>query len=223
MRNNLTQPQRELLDAIREGDAERVSRIAAEAPDAVDATLDNGVSAVLLAVYHRRNDIAETLISAGAAVGLFEAAATGRLSDVERELDASPGAEQSYGADGHTPLGLACFFGHVPVVALLLERGANPNRESRNFQRVAPIHSAAASGSVEIVRMLLDAGANPRKEQETGFTALHTAAANGDVEIVELLLDRGASANARTLEGRTPATYASERGHHQVLQLLRNR
>lgn len=223
MRNNLSAGQRELLDAIREGNAEEVTRITAETPDAVHAALDNGVSAVLLAAYHRRPDIAEILIAAGAPVGLFEAAATGRLAEVEHALDQNPGDENSYGADGHTPLGLACFFGHSDIAATLLARGANPNRESRNFQRVAPIHSAAAAGSVPIVRILLDAGANPRKEQETGFTALHTAAANGDVEMVELLLERGASANARTLEGRTPATYASEHGHHQVLQLLRSR
>lgn len=215
--------QREVLDAIREGDAERVRQALRSDPGAASAALDNGVSAVLLAVYHRRPDIAEMLAEAGAEIGLFEAAALGRRDVVEREIERDPHAVSSFGADGHTPLGLACFFGHDEVVELLLARGANPNTESRNFQRVAPIHSAAASGSTPIVRRLLDAGANPRKEQETGFTALHTAAAAGDLEMAALLLERGASTQAKTQDGRSPATYASEHGHFEMLELLRRK
>lgn len=223
MRNRPTENQRALLDAIRESNADAVREILARDSSAAAAELDNGVSAVLLATYHRRPDIAEQLMAAGAKPGLYEAAALGRLLEVRDALRSDPESANSHAPDGHTPLGLACFFGHLEVAELLLSHGANPNRESRNFQRVAPLHSAAAADSLAIVKLLLDAGANPRKEQDTGFTALHSAAAHGNLEMVRLLLERGAKADARTVEGRTPVSYAAERGHHAVVDYLSTR
>lgn len=219
----MTPAQRAVLDAIREADRTKISHAIDEDAAAVHARLDNGVSAVLLAAYHRQPDVAELLLSRGARPGIHEAAALGRLLDVRDILRNDPDAVNEYGSDGHTPLGLASFFGHIEIAELLLAAGANPNRESRNFQRVAPIHSAVAAGSFPIVKMLLDAGANPRKEQETGFTALHSAAAQGHLEMVKLLVDRGASPHARTVEGRTALAYAVENGHHAIVDYLRTR
>lgn len=221
MRSSNTAPQRAMLDAIRDGDLDRVRDLVAGDASSASATLDNGVSAVLLSAYHRRLDIARTLIEAGAPVGLYEACAMGMLSDVRDALDRDAEGANSFSPDGHTPLGLACFFGHLEIAELLLSRGASPNTESRNFQRVAPIHAAAAAGSYPILKLLLDAGANPRKEQDSGFTALHAVAAQGDIQSVRLLVERGANVSARTQDGRMPVALAAEQGHHDVVQFLK--
>ena len=54
---------------------------------------------------------------------------------------------------------IAAYFGHVEIVKLLLERGANPNAKN-NIGRT-PLHYAAQEGCVDVVRVLLERGADP--------------------------------------------------------------
>src|SRR4051794_38245810 len=89
-------------------------------PDARD---EQGVSAPLLTLYHRRPEARTALLAAGATVGPLEAAA---LGDVERLR----GADLSVrGGDGFTPLHLAAFFGGVEAVRAILATGADPDAD----------------------------------------------------------------------------------------------
>lgn len=171
----------ELFEAITAGDMPRLRALLAADPSLASARNEDGVSAVLVALYHRRRDAAEALVAAGAPVGTLEAAA---LGDVDRLRDPDLSAR---GADGFTPIHLAAFFGGAEAVKALLAAGADPNADAENAFGVHPINSAAASGDVEAVRALLEAGADPNARQRSGHTPLDAARQQGNAELEALL------------------------------------
>ncbi|HEX8772262.1 MAG TPA: ankyrin repeat domain-containing protein [Pyrinomonadaceae bacterium] len=210
-----------IIEAIKTGDVARVHEMLDADPQLAGSRNENGVSAVLLATYYGRNEIADALIERGAALDIFEAAAVGRAGRVEEILAARPELVNEYADDGFTPLGLASFFCQGAVASLLIERGADVNAASRNAQRVAPLHSAVSRRQTMIAEALLAHGANVNARQESGVTPLHQAAHNGQAEMVRLLLAHGADVQARMDDGQTPLSMALETGDEEVVALLR--
>lgn len=210
----------ELFAAIKAGDLARVEELLAADPALSGARDERGSSAVITAAYWQQPAILAALLARGPQLSFYEAAAAGAPDVLDAALRDDPALLDAYATDGFTALGLASFFGHAEAAALLLARGADPNRASDNDMRVAPLHSAAAGSHLAIVRMLLDRGADPQATQEGGFTALHSAAQNGRADIVEQLLAHGARADARTDDGKTPRDLALEEGHDGVAALL---
>lgn len=157
-----------------------------EQPELASACDEQGVSALLLALYHRRPEARDALLAAGAPVGPLEAAA---LGDVERLADADLSVR---GGDGFTPLHLAAFFGGAAAVRAILARGFDADADADNAIGVRPIHSAAAVGDIESVRALLEAGADPNVAQKSGHTPLDAALHNDDAPLTELLRAHGA-------------------------------
>lgn len=157
-----------------------------EHPDLAAARDEHGVSALLLALYHRRPDARDALIAAGAPIGPLEAAA---LGDVDRLQEADLSVR---GGDGFTPLHLAAFFGGAPAVRAILARGVDPDADADNTFGVRPIHSATAVNDDQSVRALLDAGADPNVTQQGGYTPLDAARRNENTDIEQLLLEHGA-------------------------------
>ena len=98
-----------------------------------------------------------------------------------------------------SPLYDACAEGHVEVVRVLLEYGADPNdKYSTGYQHSwFPMHAAASGGSIEIVRLLLSYGADVsvRADSATGGffdeTPIRIAQAKGYTEIATLLEKEG--------------------------------
>lgn len=74
---------------------------------------------------------------------------------------------------GHTPLHLACRFGHLPVVLLLLANHAELN--SRDKDDNTPLHKAASNGKALLCRELVKRGADIDARNDTGYTPLHWA------------------------------------------------
>lgn len=211
----------EIFEAIRDGDSDRVRALVEQDPEVAHLRDEQGTSALLLARYHGRLDLVETLLERASELDLFEAAALGRADRVRELVDAQPELVRAFAPDGFHALGLAAFFGQPDVVRLLLERGAEVDAVARNEQiRTTALQSAAASGDNESARLLLDARADPDVAQPGGFTALHSAAMNGNTELVELLLGRGADAGARLDDGRTPRELALEQGHEELAARL---
>jgi ankyrin repeat protein len=155
-------------------------------PELAAARDEHGVSALLLALYHRRPQARDALLAAGAPVGPLEAAA---LGDVEKLRDADLNVR---GGDGFTPLHLAAFFGGAAAVRAILARGVSADADADNAIGVRPIHSAAAVGDIESVGALLEAGADPNVEQNSGHTPLDAALHNNDEALAELLRAHGA-------------------------------
>jgi beta-lactamase regulating signal transducer with metallopeptidase domain len=79
--------------------------------------------------------------------------------------------------------------GHVEVVSLLLERGANPNTPIVWTGGTA-LMVAASEGHVEVVRLLLERGGDPVLSIPPLGSALSIAASEGHVDVVRLLLEK---------------------------------
>src|SRR5687767_10975726 len=97
----------DLIRAITAGDEARVHELVAADPARARARDANGVSALLLALYHGRPDVADVLRPAVGALDVFEAAALGDSGRLVELLDADPELVNRYSPDGFTPLQLA--------------------------------------------------------------------------------------------------------------------
>uniref|UniRef100_A0A8C0ERS5 Ankyrin 1 n=1 Tax=Bubo bubo TaxID=30461 RepID=A0A8C0ERS5_BUBBB len=115
---------------------------------------------------------------------------------------------------GLTPLHVAAFMGHLPIVKTVLQRGASPNNG------LTPLHVAVHHNNLEIVKLLLPKGSSPHSSAWNGYTPLHIAAKQNQMEVASSLLQYGASANAESMQGVTPLHLASQEGHADMVALL---
>ena len=120
---------------------------------------------------------------------------------------------------GTTPFIRAAKNLDLPVLRLLLARGANPNLTTRTLTtalmaavgglgrkygadlKVSPEEEKTA---IEVITLCLERGADVNAASNTGQTALHGAALIGTNDIVRFLVERGARLDAKTTGGRTP-------------------
>ena len=93
------------------------------------------------------------------------------------------------------------------MVALLLERGADPNLPGRKGLR--PLAAAAFNGSTESVGALLKFGADPNALDDDGQGAIVFAAGHGYDPVVALFLQAGVDANRRYGHGLTALMWAA--------------
>ena len=70
--------------------------------------------------------------------------------------------DSSVHSDSYTSvLRVAADGGHLDVVRLLIDSGADPNKASKQYEGFSPLHHAVKSGRIDVVQLLLDAGAEP--------------------------------------------------------------
>ncbi len=214
-------PAERMMDAVRAGNAPVVKQMLASKPELAAARNDAGVSALLVAVYHGQNDIAELLLKQAPGLDIFEAAAVGDAKRVGELLASDSSLRNAYSADGWTPLHLAAFFGREQAALALVEKGANLQALSTNENRNTPLHAAVANHQTNLVRMLLAGGADVDAKTGAGWTALHTAAFNGDRVIAEILLAHHPDLSAKNGKGQTALEVALEKGHQAMADWLR--
>jgi uncharacterized protein len=185
--------------------------------------LGSGLSPVLTAAYHQQPQIVNLLVERGTTLNLFEACAAGQVDRVRALLDIDTAQINAFAPDGFQPLGLASFFGHDQVAALLLAAGADVNTPSDNEMHAYPLNSAVAGGNITLVQMLLENGADPNAHQGEDFTPLHAAAQMGQVEMARLLLQHGADPYGPLAKGKSPLDMAREQGSREMVELLSNK
>lgn len=208
------------LQAIKAGDLKLVKKLAAQSPELLDQKPPEGISTIMLALYHNETEIAVWLEKQGIPLGIHDAAALGNLKVLSEMLQNEHGAVNTFSPDGFQPLGLACFFNHTEAVKFLLDNGAGVNTPSQNKQMVTPLHSAAAANSTVICRLLIEKGANANSVQQGGFTALHAAAQNGNLDLSKLLIEAGADVTAKTAQGQTALDFSLKNGSTFLSQYL---
>ena len=206
----------EFFEAVKAGSVAEVRRLVRETPALAGARDANGVSALLLAMYHGKRDVAAALVELGAPVDIFEASAVGLVDRLKTLVAEDPARVSAYAQDGFYPLGLAAFFGHLDAVRTLIAAGADVHAAARNAFKVRPVHAAAASRNLDILRAVLEAGGDPNAPQQQGFVPLHEAATNGNREMAELLVKHGANPRLAGDAGKTSIDLATEKGHIEL-------
>jgi ankyrin repeat protein len=209
----------DFFDAIKAGDRRKVESLLMADPGLVHQKED-GVSPILLAVYHKEPAIADMLAEKTVALTVFEAAATGKTGTLVKLLARDPELINAYSEDGFQPLGLACFFDHYETVEFLVKAGAPLNSYSNNALHAAPLQSAVSASNLRIVQLLLANGADPNCREAGGFTPLHAAAQNGDMDMIRTLIFGGADLEARADNGKLPVDLALDEEHEEAARLL---
>ncbi|KAI8498787.1 positive regulation of extrinsic apoptotic signaling pathway via death domain receptors protein [Branchiostoma belcheri] len=121
-------------------------------------------------------------------------------------------------SSGNTPLHEAAYGGHVGVVELLLNAGAQV--DSRDGLKNTPLHEAAEGGHVGVAKLLLKAGAQVDSRDGLKNTPLHKAAEGGHVGVAKLLLKAGAQVDSTGPLKNKPLHKAASKGHVGVADLL---
>jgi ankyrin repeat protein len=134
--------------------------------------------------------------------GLFQAARYGDIANVRKYLDLGTNIDvEDY--RGLTSLQIACIYGHLDVVRLLLDRGANIEAAGGSTGQTALI-LASLEGELEIVKELLDRGANTEAADTLhGWNSLMLASWKGKLDVVKELVRRGANIFAKNSAGVT--------------------
>jgi len=157
---------------------------------------------------------------------LFEAAASGEISSIDRLLNAGANVNCALDGDG-SPLIGAARNGHLAVVRLLLDRGADPNMSVQGDGN--PLIMAAREGHADVAALLLDRGAIIDQMVPDDENALIQASGSGHLPVVKLLVSHGADVNARIWvdrardlkgEWRSPLSMARKGGHNGVVDFL---
>ncbi|CAK8990518.1 unnamed protein product [Durusdinium trenchii] len=122
------------------------------------------------------------------------------------------------GAFNATPIHIAANRGHLEVVRLLLEAGAD--KDAVRTDGATALFIAAKNGHLEVVRLMLEAGADKDAVQTEGPTALFIAAQKGHFQAVQLLLEAGADKDAVHGKRATALYIAAQEGYLEVVRLL---
>ena len=139
-------------------------------------------TALDLAILYDRQEVARTLIEAGADLK--------QIGPVVR-----------YYSDELTPLALAIYLKRNDLAQALIDAGS-PLGPMDNNNPGTPL-GVAVRDNQEMVVPLLKAGADPKLPySKNGVTPLQSAA--GSIEIAKLLIDAGADVNSKDTEGNTP-------------------
>ena len=146
------------------------------------------------------------LRASGAYCDICTAAYIGDLDRVRELLDDDPSLANrpsdyvTYYACSGTPLRNAAAAGHLEIVKLLLESGADPNLPEEHIApRGHALHSAVCKGHIEIVKLLLEHGAYPNVEIESSADTLSAAlgaagySTERNQQMIDLLCSYGAA------------------------------
>ncbi len=153
-----------------------------------------------------------------AAKGLIDAVRQGRLSEVRQKLPGlSPEQLNALDAEcGGAPLHVAAKRGRVLIAGLLIESGAEVDREDR--WGATPLYWAAWGDSPGVAGLLLGHGADVHAR--AGWdraTPLHRAAVWGSRATAWVLLSHGADLKAKDNVGWIPFQHAGSRALAELL------
>ncbi|WP_374198189.1 ankyrin repeat domain-containing protein [Paenibacillus lautus] len=191
---------RELIEYAEQGNTEQVRQLLQSGAD-INATDEQGRTAVMAATYHNHVGTVKALIQAGADINIRDhqrnnvflyAGAEGMMEILRLaiEADADVTLTNRYGGTALIP---ASDRGHVEIVQELLTRTDVDVNHINNLNWTALLEAVILGDGSEkyqrIVKLLLDHGADARIPDGNGVTPLQHARERGYLEIERILLD----------------------------------
>lgn len=191
---------RELIEYAEQGNTEQVRQLLQSGAD-INATDEQGRTAVMAATYHNHVGTVEALIQAGADINIRDhqrnnvflyAGAEGMMEILRLaiEADADVTLTNRFGGTALIP---ASDRGHVEIVQELLTRTDVDVNHINNLNWTALLEAVILGDGSEkyqrIVKLLLDHGADARIPDGNGVTPLQHARERGYQEIERILLD----------------------------------
>uniref|UniRef100_A0A8C9EXH7 Uncharacterized protein n=1 Tax=Pavo cristatus TaxID=9049 RepID=A0A8C9EXH7_PAVCR len=131
-------------------------------------------------------------------IGIFDTAAKGYLSELEKTLEDN---------DINSALFKAVQKNWHGIVAALADRGTDIN--AYNEMQYTPLLLACETGKAECAEVLIEKGANLGIKTPASDTALHLAVRAGAASINNLLLHKGMEANVTNQADETPLHIAA--------------
>ena len=139
-------------------------------------------------------------LAEAAAWRLREAAECANEGAVKAELE-KPGVDPNEGGKANlTALHKAAAKGHVRVIELLLQKGANTEAQTRRTMDT-PLHMACSGGHTNAARALVACGADLNAVNKMGWTPLHVALTKRHTKLSDALVQMGADANRESSAG----------------------
>ena len=203
----LSQNEKALLDAARDGDLDTVKRLVCRKVD-VNVQDECGYTPLHHAVHWRHTADVQFLLENGA--------------------NPNAKAKMLKMIHGDTPLYLATMariYEYVDIIPLLARAGAELN--SPDADDNLPLHLVVKAGIPELIECLIDHGANVNARNSLGNTPLHIACHSGTwctPEVIELLFRKGATADSETFDQLIVlASDKAERNHRDaIVELLQS-
>jgi ankyrin repeat protein len=223
-----------LMFAAREGDLASARLLVAAGAD-VNAAAGDGKDALALAIFNGNYDVASLLVDSHSNVNRADTQGFTPLfwAVDRRNMETAPNFPWMVTAD---PL---------PLIAKLLDAGANPNAIVNNTPRArmragsprivfaTPLMRAAFSADLELCRLLLAHAADSKIKSSDGETMIEAAAGLGFIqgyskgkspaerlEVVKLFVGLGADVNEADDYGITPLMVAGNMGDTKIIQYL---
>lgn len=161
-------PDLDVFEAAALGYVDRLRERLLDSPGAVAAFSPDGFTALHLAAFFGKAEVARLLLEHGAGVDVYTR---------------NPFANQ--------PLHAAAAGRHIEVCRVLLAAGADVNATQHGGY--TPLHEAAQHGDVEMSELFLSAGADPALTTEAGESPADLAASAGHRDLADRLRDVAAS------------------------------
>jgi ankyrin repeat protein len=204
-------PTIKFAQAVQWGDVETVKAMLVKDNKLATSKVSNGNLPLQTAADSGNQVIADILIGAGAKLDIEMAAALGKKAEVAAMLKVKPWLVKA----PNRPLQSAAEHGHVEIVKLLLDRGADPNLDDgHGFSgRHTPLSHAVTAGYFEVAKLLCESGARTDVAGFRGGENLFDYAVDRcEVRFVKLLLEHGADVNSADDKGETALHVVAGRG-----------
>lgn len=127
---------------------------------------------------------------------------------------------------GRTPLHEACLQGHINVIKILLDNGADIEANDNN--EIKPLHYAVYARNKDVIITLLNRGANVDCRDNQGNTPLHYVCGfyrfpvPGQVDMAQILVNGGADINAENVYNDTPLHVSARNKKDFMVEYLVN-